>query len=230
MRAINLSNARTRNAQVGLDVKAIRSGLNMGSPDGRSVRNVRMLKFTPHTAVEILTTRYGADLTETIINSDMEIDTERVGLFLNSTKKVFLDSSLRVAHRVSRQKVLFTPDGKEKEARPFKASESNINVALPLRWTGKMIPKTKAVRMFAFIRKYQVKHINGLTFDFLQSIARELHENGCMMLIGAGAKGVGPLVMSTGGTPYRAFLEGRMSGDRYCLMLHLTNLELKTIS
>ena len=92
-----------------------------------------------------------------------------------------------------------------------------------------MIPKSKAVKMFAFTRKYQIRHINGLTFDFLQDIARELHEKDVLMLLGAGSNGIGPLVMSTGGTPYRAFLEGRVDGDRYCLLLHLTNLELKTI-
>jgi hypothetical protein len=50
-----------------------------------------------------------------------------------------------------------------------------------------------------------------------------------MMLVGAGAKGIGPLVMQTGGTPYRAFLEGRTQGDSYALILRLTNLELKSL-
>ena len=229
MRAINLSNAKSRNAQVGMDIKAIKSTIKMGSPDGHKVKNVRMLKFTPDTSVETLTDRYGSDLTNHIINSDIEIDTEKVGLRLSSTKKIVLDPSLKVVHRVSRQQVFYTPDGEEKEIRPFKTTESNINCDIPLRWTGKMIPKAKAVRMFAFTRKYQIRHINGLTFDFLYGIARELHENDVMMLVGAGSKGIGPLVMSTGGTPYRAFLEGRVDGDRYCLLLHLTNLELKTI-
>jgi hypothetical protein len=35
--------------------------------------------------------------------------------------------------------------------------------------------------------------------------------------------------MANGGTPYRAFLEGRVEGDRYALILRLTNLELKEI-
>jgi len=34
-------------------------------------------------------------------------------------------------------------------------------------------------------------------------------------------------VFSQGGEPYRGFLEGRIDGDRYCLILHLTNLEVK---
>jgi hypothetical protein len=48
-----------------------------------------------------------------------------------------------------------------------------------------------------------------------------------MMLLGGGEKGNAPLVMTNNGTPYRGFLEGRISGDSFCLLLHLTNLELK---
>lgn len=230
MRAINLSNAKSRNAQVGLDIRAVKSNIKMWGPDGQAVKNIRMLKFTPQTAIEMLISQYGEDLTDQIVNSDAETDMEKVGLYLNSTKKVFLDSSLKVAHRVSRLHVFYTPDGEEKDSRPYKTTESNINRDIPLRWTGKMIPKAKAIRMFAFTRKYQIKHINGLTFDFLHSIAKQLHDSNSMMLIGAGSKGIGPLVMSTGGTPYRAFLEGRIDGDKYCLILHMTNLELKNIS
>ena len=83
--------------------------------------------------------------------------------------------------------------------------------------------------MFMFKKSYQVQHVNGLTFDFLYDMAKKLHEANAMMLLGAGAKGVEPLVMANGGTPYRAFLEGRVEGDRYALILRLTNLELKEI-
>ncbi len=230
MRAINISNARTRNAQVGLDVKAVRTGVAMVHPSGHEVRNVRMLKFTPSTAIEALAAQYGTDLSDRLTNSDVEVDCERAGMFLYRTKKVFLDADFHVARRVSRNRVFFTPEGEEKEVRPYRTTGSNINIARPLRWTGKLIPKAKAVRMFAFTRKYQVRHINGLTFDFLHDIARELAAADSLLLLGAGEKGVGPLVMSTGGTPYRAFLEGRIDGDdRYCLILHLTNLELKSL-
>jgi hypothetical protein len=37
------------------------------------------------------------------------------------------------------------------------------------------------------------------------------------------------LVMNDGGKPYRAFLEGRIKGDKYCLVLHLTDQELKPL-
>ena len=91
------------------------------------------------------------------------------------------------------------------------------------------IVKDKAMRMFMFKRSYQVQHINGLTFDFLYDMAKKLAEADALMLVGGGAKGNEPLVMSNGGTPYRAFLEGRVNGESYALILRLTNLELKEI-
>jgi hypothetical protein len=35
--------------------------------------------------------------------------------------------------------------------------------------------------------------------------------------------------MNDGGKPYRAFLEGRVKGEKYCLILHLTDQELKPL-
>jgi hypothetical protein len=47
------------------------------------------------------------------------------------------------------------------------------------------------------------------------------------MLLGAGPKGAQPLVLTRGGQQYRGFLEGRTQGSKYCLILHLSNMELK---
>ena len=91
------------------------------------------------------------------------------------------------------------------------------------------MPKDRIMRMFVFKKSYQVQHVNGLTFDFLYDMAKKLADANAMMLLGGGDKGVGPVVMSNGGTPYRAFLEGRVQGDSYALILRLTNMELKTV-
>ncbi len=48
-----------------------------------------------------------------------------------------------------------------------------------------------------------------------------------MVLLGGGAQGKEPLIFQMNGTPYRAFLEGRIDGARYQLLLHLSNMELK---
>ena len=59
--------------------------------------------------------------------------------------------------------------------------------------------------------------------DYKKNIA------GKFVLVGGGQKGIEPLVMANGGTPYRAFLEGRVDGEKYALILRLTNMELKSI-
>lgn len=230
MRAINISNIKARNAQVGFEQKGLKSSITMQREDGMGYSNARFLKATPATSIEVLYDKFGEALADEIINSDPEIDLEMVGMRQGKVKKVYLDGQGKVAYRVIRQQVRYSPDGEEMEVKKFHTTESNINIDLPLRWTGKLIPKDKAVRTFAFVRKYQLRHINGITFDFLYDMAKMLDEKKCMMLVGAGSKGGGPLVMSTGGTPYRAFLEGRVHGDKYCLLLHLTNLELKSLT
>jgi hypothetical protein len=70
-------------------------------------------------------------------------------------------------------------------------------------------------------------HVNGLTYDFLYGMAKELEARDSLMLLGAGPKSNQPLILRRGGSPYRGFLEGRTDGDKYCLLLHFSNLELK---
>jgi hypothetical protein len=48
-----------------------------------------------------------------------------------------------------------------------------------------------------------------------------------LLLLGGGAKGNEPLTFRRGGLSYRGFLEGRVDGPRYALILHLSNQELK---
>lgn len=229
MRAINISNDRNRNAQVGFEQKAQSSGIKMVRSDREPYSNVRLLKSTMVTDFNQLGATNSVDLIDYLVNSDPEIDMERVGLFLRRVRKVFITPDGKMAYRVSRKQAFYTPEGELKDVRKFHTPEANINIDIPLRWTGKLIPRDKAARMFVFTRSYQLKHINGLTFDFLYDMARKLDEQNSLMLIGGGSKGVGPIVLSTGGTPYRAFIEGRVDGDKYCLIMHLTNLELKPI-
>jgi hypothetical protein len=58
-------------------------------------------------------------------------------------------------------------------------------------------------------------------------MAKELHDSDSLMFIGGGKRGNEPLVITQGGEEYRGFLEGRIDGEKYILILHLTNMELK---
>ena len=94
-------------------------------------------------------------------------------------------------------------------------------------WTGKTMSKRDAVRRFVFTRTVALRHTDGLSFDFLHGMAKELAEKGEVVLVGAGKGGKQPLVLRENGTPYRGFLEGRVDGERFALLLHLSNMELK---
>ncbi len=230
MRKIHISNDAKRDAEVAFGTTFHRMKPVYKTAKGAVVKNERRLKTTMATTDATLLAAHGEALTDALINSDPEVDMELMGLKLEGLKKVFITNNQKVAYGVSLNEHVYLPDGTEKEIRP--ESSTNANVALegiPLRWTGKLIPKSKALRMFMFKKSYQVQHINGLTFDFLYDMAKKLADANAMMLIGGGAKGNEPLVMSNGGTPYRAFLEGRVEGEKYALILRLTNLELKEI-
>ena len=109
----------------------------------------------------------------------------------------------------------------------FSVFGGNVNADLPVMWTGKKMSKRDAVRRFAFTRTVALAHTDGLSFDFLQGMAKELADSDQMVLIGAGKGGKQPLVLQENGSPYRAFLEGRVDGDKFALLLHLSHMELK---
>ena len=106
--------------------------------------------------------------------------------------------------------------------------EASVGEELPpIPWTGRLMPKEEAIRRFAFVRKLQLRHVNGLTFDFLYEMARALMESGKLMSVGPGPKGRGQLIFQTNGSPFFGFLEGRVTDDAYLLVLHLSNMEIK---
>ena len=230
MRKINLSNDVKRDAEVAFGTTFHRSTPVYKTDDGKKSVNERRVRATMKTTDEALLAQYGEGLADALIVGDPEVDMEQFGLKVEGLKKVFVTPQQKVAYGVTLSEHVFLADGTEKEVRPEQTTSANISLdGVPLRWTGKLIPRQKAMRMFMFKKSYQVQHVNGLTYDFLFDMAKKLAEADSMMLVGGGQKGIDPIVMANGGTPYRAFLEGRVDGDRYALILRLTNMELKSI-
>lgn len=231
MRKINLSNDVKRDAEVAFGTTFHRPSPVYKTADGKKSVNERLVRATMKTTDEALLAQFGAEgLADALIAGDPEVDMEQFGLKVEGLKKVYVTPEQKVAYGVSLNEHVYLADGTEKEVRPEQTTSANISLdGVPLRWTGKLIPRQKAMRMFMFKKSYQVQHVNGLTYDFLFDMAKKLAEADSMMLLGGGQKGTDPIVMANGGTPYRAFLEGRFNGDRYALILRLTNMELKTI-
>jgi hypothetical protein len=229
MAEINLCNSAGRDAAVATE--SVRSVLNVRWVDdqGRQAAAVRVLKSTIDRDAEALATRFGtmSKVSDALVEGDPEIDVENVGRYLRETSRIYVDPQGQVVHNVTFWEVVRNPDGSERERRPRKVLETNVSGEVPLRWSGKFIKKDEACRKFVFSTKVQLHHINGLTYDFLYEMARELEAKDSLMLLGAGPKGNQPLILRRGGSPYRGFLEGRTQGDKYCLILHFSNLELK---
>jgi len=231
MRSINIANEKNRDARVSFEGHRYQSDINYVLDDGTPRKTVKILKSTLNESLPALQDQFDSmtDLADAIVESDPEVNLEVTGMMLDNTKKLFISKDNKIIYGVDLFEVSRSPDGSEKDRKFYERQQANVNTEIPIRCTGKRIPKDKAIKMFVFSRKYQVKHVNGLTYDFLFDIAKSLHDDNALMLIGGGPKGNEPLVLYQGGMPYRAFFEGRVKGDKYCLILHLTQLELKEV-
>ena len=230
MGEINLANSSGRDALVGTSSVAQEKSIRWLDEQGRQASSVRFVKSSLAHDLAALLSEYGSleDLSHTLVEHDPELDLENAGRLLRDTARVYVDTEREIVRNVRFVEVVRNPDGSVRERRPRKIVETNIAGDKPLRWSGTFIPRSLAVKKFVFSGKVQIHHVNGLTYDFLFGMAQELHERDSVMLLGGGSKSNQPLVLRRGGTPYRGFLEGRVQEDRYCLLLHFSNQELKT--
>lgn len=228
MGEINISNSNGRDAVVVADSVRSSQPVRWVDDDGRQASTVRVLKAPFDREANLLkNTEDLSAVSQQLIEGDPEIDFENTGRFLNETSRVFVDRDGKIVHRVQRFEIIRNPDGSERNRQPKQIAIPNLTGDIPLKWSGVFIKKHEAIRKFVIVNKLQLVHVNGLTYDFLYSMAKELEEKQSVMLMGAGPKSNQPLILQRGGAPYRGFLEGRTSGEDYCLILHLTNLELK---
>lgn len=227
IRAIHLSNDRKRDAQVAFDARPAGSTLRRVLPSGEEPAGVRLVKFTAEIDSRLHRDYDPQAFARALVEGDPDVDMEVTGRKLRRTRRIFVDEAGEIAYHVNLFRVVRNPDGSERERKELVKVPGNVNQSVPLRWTGRFYPRGEALRRFVFTRSYQLRHVDGATFDFLYDMARTLADADAMVLLGAGRTGTEPLLMSRGGQPYRGFLEGRTQGERYCLILHLTDIELK---
>jgi hypothetical protein len=226
-KSIRITNASGRDGSAQVISPKRETAPTLGIP-GHSILFQRYLSTTESGRGEALAESLGDDYAQALIDGNPEIDIEHVGRTITETNVVFLSSKGEFLHCPPNFiEVITTPDGKEKERRVPVDIESNVDDERPVRWTGKKIPIADAVRRFMFRRSLQVSHVDGVTYDFLHAMAKELAAERSLMLVGAGAKGADPLVFQANGRPCRGFLEGRVDGEKYQIMLHLSDMELK---
>ena len=240
IRYIKLSNEKNRDAEVTYRSLNPKASIKLGINSPGDVINRRVLKSTSTTDFSTLIADFKLDktedeelqksilLSEEIIKNDPEIDFEMGGKYISGLQRVYVNEQQKPVFKVRKTEKIFSPTAELKEEREPKYNESNILDQI-VKWTGKMMSKSKMYNKLVFTKKYQIKHINGLTYDFLFEMAKQLSDKDSLMMLGGGKSGKEPLVMNDGGKPYRAFLEGRVKEERYCLILHLTDQELKSL-
>lgn len=230
--AIHIANSKRRDAEVIFEQQILCSPVKTVLASGEDKTTVKLLKNSINYDYNVLLEKYDGEksaLENALLTSDPEIDQEAVGRILRHTHKLYVSPDNHITYRLNLFQAVYDSAGKEIARHDINKLSANIDAEKPIRWTGKHFDKAEAIRKFVFSRKYQIRHINGVTFDFLYHIAQELQESNRMVLMGAGTKGTGPLLLTRGGQPYRGFLEGRVEKDRYTLILHLSDMELKGI-
>jgi hypothetical protein len=218
IRYIKLSNEKNRDAEVTYRSLNPKSSIRLGVNAPGDVINKRVLKSTSTTDFSTLIKDFKVDNKED----------EELQKYISGLQRVYVNEQQKPVFKVKKTEKIFSPTAELKEEREPKYNESNILDQI-VKWTGKMMSKSKVYNKLVFNKKYQIKHINGLTYDFLFEMAKQLSDKDSLMMLGGGKSGKEPLVMNDGGKPYRAFLEGRVQEDKYCLILHLTDQELKSL-
>jgi hypothetical protein len=229
MPKISLTNSKKRDATVYAESVRVVRTVYWSDHEGRIATSTKLLKSTISHDFDALLEQHGSPdkVGEALIAGDPEIDLENVGRYLRDTQRVFVNSDRQVVFGVDQIEVIRNPDGTEKGRRKKLLNLPNVGEEMPIPWGRVLIPKDEFVRKFVVLGKVQLFHVNGLTYDFLYDIAKELEEKKSVLRLGAGPKGNEQLVLRRGATKYFGFLEGRTQGSKYLLLLHLTNIELK---
>jgi len=234
IRYIKIEDANKRDAEI--TFKSVKSGdlIYLALENGEKPINKRVIKSTSENSIEHLigknepTQEDYNSFSEKLMENDSEIDFELFGKYVDKTDKIYTNTDLKPVYNVTISEQILNTEGELVEEKEQTFNKSNINGDSTVRWTGKYIPKNKIYNKIVLSSKYQLKHINGLTFDFLFNVAKDLHEKDSLMMLGGG-KGNEPLTINDGGRPYRAFLEGKVKENSYCLIMHFSNQEYKAI-
>jgi hypothetical protein len=170
------------------------------------------------------------NLIETLSKKDDEIDINLLGKLVNNTSYITVNKDLEPVYNFTLIDKLQQPDGSIQE-RPHQRTLSTINSDIPVIITEKLYDPEELMLNYIFRKSYYITHYDGVTFKFLFDIAKWLSEEGKFAEVEAfniETKKRDAIVLVDGGRKYpRGFLEGIVNNNRYCLILHLTDQELK---
>ncbi|MDA3959483.1 MAG: hypothetical protein PF961_01740 [Planctomycetota bacterium] len=208
--------------------------LRYTTSDGSTPNAARLIKTTTATSYPALQQAYGTKpdaLAQALIDADPEVPLELLGGTLDASRLVALSADHSVLESGQVLTVHKDADGQAGPPESYQAQAATTGAAAaPLPWTGRRHLIDNVIRRHALVRKLQLRHDNDASYDALHALAQDLHSSGEMLELASGETADGPLVLSQDGKPYTGFLEGRVDGSTYRLVLHLSDALLHAAS
>ena len=231
LKEIHIANEKKRDASVRF-VSLIKESDPKFAYKGKSIKNSRLLISSEETSEDSLIKKFKNKLAQKILEEDVDLDIEYAGKFVGDIDRILFNSKNEILYSPPKIKeVVFNKEGKEiKKQNPKEIVPNVRDDTPPLKWTGKFFKREEILKKFVITKSIQLRHVDGLTFQFLYDMAKTLDNKKSLMFIGGGKSGKDPLIFQTNGSPYRGFIDGRINKNQYQLILRLSNMELKKIN
>ena len=228
LKEIHIANEKKRDANVRF-VSLIKESDPKFAYKGKSIKNSRLLISSDETSEDNLIKKFKNKLAQKILEEDVDLDIEYAGKFVGDIDRILFNSKNEILYTPPKIKeVVFNKEGKEiKKQNPKEIVPNVRDDTPPLKWTGKFFKREDILKKFVITKSIQLRHVDGLTFEFLYDMAKTLDNKKSLMFIGGGKSGKDPLIFQTNGNPYRGFIDGRIKKKQYQLILRLSNMELK---
>jgi len=229
LKEIHIANEKNRDANVRF-VSLIKENDPVFSYKNKAIKNKRILINSSKTNDDYLIKTYSKKLADEILKNDVDLDIEYSGKFIGDIDRVLFNSKSEILYSPPKIKeILYNSKGDElKKQEPKEITPNVRDDTPPLKWTGKFYKRQEVLKKFVITKSIQLKHVDGLTYEFLYDMAKTLDTKQSMILLGGG-KGKDPLIFQTNGSPYRGFLDGKINKKQFQLILRLSNMELKKL-
>ena len=229
LKEIHIANEKKRDANVRF-VSLIQEKDPTFTFKSKTIKNKRILINSDITSDSYLIEKYKNKLADNILSDNVDIDIETAGKYIGDIDRILFNSKNEILYSPPKIKeILYNQKGEEVKKQDPKEIIPNVrDDTPPLKWTGKFFKREEILRKFVITKSIQLRHVDGLTYEFLFDMAKTLEDKKSLMLLGGGS-GKDPLIFQTNGTPYRGFLDGRIKNKQYQLILRLSNMELRKI-
>ena len=229
LKEIHIANEKKRDANVRF-VSLIQEKDPTFAFKNKTIKNKRILINSDITSDSYLIEKYKNKLADNILSDNVDIDIETAGKYIGDIDRILFNSKNEILYSPPKIKeILYNQKGEEVKKQDPKEIIPNVrDDTPPLKWTGKFFKREEILRKFVITKSIQLRHVDGLTYEFLFDMAKTLEDKKSLMLLGGGS-GKDPLIFQTNGTPYRGFLDGRIKNKQYQLILRLSNMELRKI-